>query len=111
MSKYCIYIEADIVKRVEFTDQSIGAIIGSGVKGLFQYTALSPNLSLWTNEEGKLHNLPVNRAGTLLWEKVYGTTDIIVGPIVLTGGNTEEGEIDGLTERQIKDLTTLVSSI
>lgn len=52
-------------------------------------------LSFWVNEEGKLNGLPYNELGTALW---YLTTpsmlgrDIMVGPVVITGGIGPEGE-------------------
>jgi hypothetical protein len=51
--------------------------------------------TFWCNEEGKLERLPVNRAATeLLYalNPAYRGYDILVGPVVVTGGTDDEGD-------------------
>jgi hypothetical protein len=45
----------------------------------------------YLNEEGKMIGLPLNEVGTLLWESVYGQTDVIMGNIVVVGKPDDEG--------------------
>jgi len=88
------------VKEVQLSngDDNL-AQLQEAVGGLVEAIDLTPNLTLWCNEEGKLHNLPINFSATLLWEKYFGQTDVILGNVILTGGTGEEGETLGLNEK------------
>ena len=56
-------------------------------------------LLMWVNEEGKLKGLPHNPLAQRLWDKEWGAgTDTIVGNVVITGDDDEEGETGGLPE-------------
>lgn len=68
------------------------------VGGWVQAVDLSPDATLWVNEEGKMNGLPTNICATALWSAVFGPTDVIVGPAVLTGGADDEGELMPLTK-------------
>jgi len=63
-------------------------------------------VTMWINEEGKLLGLPVNPIGTMFWTAEYGSTDTIVGNIVLTGIPDNEGWLTGLDE----DFATMLAS-
>jgi hypothetical protein len=39
------------------------------------------------NEEGKLHNLPLNEKATRLWRQQWRTTDVLVGDVVVLYGD------------------------
>lgn len=78
------------------------------VGGWVQAVDLTPDLTLWVNEEGKLNGLPVNEAATRVWKAVYGPTDVIVGPAVLTGGADEDGELVGLTRAGLGRLDGII---
>jgi len=88
------------VKEVQLSngDDNL-AQLQEAVGGLVQAIDLTPNLTLWCNEEGKLHNLPINFSATLLWEKYFGQTDVILGNVILTGGTGKEGETLGLNKK------------
>ena len=49
-------------------------------------------VSCYVNEEGKIHNLPINRKATELVATVLFPDDFISGPMILTGIDTETGE-------------------
>ena len=54
----------------------------------------SGDTTLWINEEGKLNGMPVNWVATALWwnlNKIFDRHDVLVGPVVVTGGVDEEG--------------------
>lgn len=78
------------------------------VGGLIEAVDLSDSLTMWVNEEGKLHGLPINALATILWEKHFGFTDIIVGDVIFTGGTGSEGETLGLNEETANSLRTLL---
>lgn len=67
-------------------------------------------LLMWVNEEGKLRGLPHNPLAQRLWDKSWGVgTDYVVGDVVITGDDTDEGETGGLpadvTNRLVLELT------
>lgn len=94
---------------VEVKDLVVGDsynLISGAVGGWIECVSLPTlGVDMWVNEEGKLIGLPVNTAGTALWESEYGRTDIIVGDIIITGGVDDEGDTLGLTEEAIESLT------
>lgn len=70
------------------------------VGGWVQAIDLSPTLTMWCNEEGKLQNLARNFTAQVLWDARFGSgTDLIVGDVVFTGGTDDEGATLGLDER------------
>ena len=70
------------------------------VGGYVQAIDLSPTLTMWCNEEGKLQNLARNFTAQVLWDARFGSgTDLIVGDVVFTGGTDDEGATLGLDER------------
>jgi hypothetical protein len=70
------------------------------VGGLVQAIDLSPTLTMWCNEEGKLQNLARNFTAQVLWDARFGGgTDYIVGDVVFTGGTDDEGATLGLDEQ------------
>lgn len=88
------------VKEVQLSngDDNL-AQLQEAVGGLVEAIDLTPNLTLWCNEEGKLRDLPINFSATLLWEKYFGQTDVILGNVILTGGTGKEGETLGLNKK------------
>lgn len=78
------------------------------VGGYIEAVDLSDNLTMWVNEEGKLNGLPINAIATLLWEKHFGFTDVIVGDVIFTGGTGDEGETLGLDDKVANELRTLL---
>ena len=77
------------------------------VEGLVEAVDLSPTLTMWCNEEGKLNGLPFNSLATDLWEESFGRTDLIKGNVIFTGGTGEEGETLGLNEETANRLRKL----
>lgn len=60
-------------------------------------------VTLWIDEEGKLKGLPVNWPATLLvQDAIEWFDDVIVGPAMLTGGEDNEGDTLGLSDKQAK---------
>lgn len=80
------------------------ATLSRAVGGLIEAVALSDNLTLWVNEEGKNDGLTPNVYATRLFISVFGAVDVIVGNAILTGGVDDEGETLGLTDEQIEEL-------
>lgn len=83
----------------------------NGVKGWIECVRLESNLEMWVNEEGKLIQMDYNPLATLLWEKYYGQTDMIMGPVVLTAGVDEEGETLAFDDNDVDSLTAMLSGL
>lgn len=88
------------------------ATLQAGVGGYIEAIDLANDLTMWCNEEGKLHGLPHNPFAQFMWDKAYGIhTDYIVGDIVLTGGSDEDGETLGLSEEQVKIVKQIIVKV
>jgi hypothetical protein len=84
----------------------------TAVDGWVQAVDLANDLSMWCNEEGKIHGLAHNPFAQFMWDKAYGAhTDYIVGDIVLTGGTDDEGETLGLTDEQVAIIKKIVDKV
>jgi hypothetical protein len=77
------------------------------VGGWIEAVDLSPTLTMWCNEEGKLNGLPFNPLATDLWEESFGKTDLIKGNVIFTGGVDDEGSTLGLDEATANKLRKL----
>jgi hypothetical protein len=77
-------------------------VLQTAVGGLVEVIDITPEVSLWCNEEGKLEGLFTNAFATWFFQKQYGAVDIIVGDVVLAGGVDEEGDTLGLSDEQVR---------
>ena len=94
---------------VELEDTGATAL-HDAVGGWFEAVDLTPNLTMWLNEEGKLMRLPHNLKGQAIWDSFFGEgTDYIVGNIVLTGGTDEEGGTLPLSAEDLAKLSTALA--
>lgn len=68
------------------------------VGGYIEAVHLTPDFTLWINEDGKGLELPYNPRATFLATDVLRPGDYIAGDAVLTGGYDDEGYTLGLPE-------------
>ena len=86
-------------------------VLQSGVGGWIEQVTITPELTMFVNEEGKME-FPaiVNAYANAMFAKRFGAgIDTIVGDVVLTGGMDDEGETVGLTDEQVRSLTWQVT--
>jgi hypothetical protein len=106
-----------ITKR-PFDDNSLYPELKNGAQGYVSMLELSKNKSLviWANEEwlsqpNHVWKNTINAVGTKLYAKYNprGYAELtIYGPIVITGGPTDDGNSNhGLTEQQIEEIIQL----
>lgn len=77
-------------------------LLSKTVGGLIELVRLTKhNADMWVNEEGKYSGLTQNPIATALWADMYGTTDLIMGNVIITADDGE-GETVGLSNDQIK---------
>lgn len=104
MTKNAVAISPDgIFSVVDIAGNELKTLQGL-VDGWIQAIDLTPTLTLWVNEEGKMTGLPFNAFGTVMWNEFFGATDVIVGTAVFTGGTDDEGDTIGLSDSQIEGL-------
>lgn len=97
--------ETNEAKEVQLPDgESQLKELQEAVGGWVQAVDFTPQLTIWVNEEGKLHGLPINPMATFLWEKYFGLTDYICGNVIFTGGTDSEGYTLGLNEETAEQL-------
>jgi hypothetical protein len=83
----------------------------SAVGGLIEVATLQSGYTMFINEEGKLHELPINEKATEIWLANFPNfPDVILGDIVLAGGTDEEGEQLGLDPDYAKHLVEVLSA-
>jgi len=100
-----LIIKTDGTKLVvTFDEESSYKLLSEAVGGYIERVQMKSGIDIWVNEEGKLIGLPQNPIGTALWADSYGTTDIIVGNIIITSGADDEGNTLGLSDEQVTEL-------
>lgn len=78
-------------------------LLSATVGGMIECVYLTKhNADMWINENGKYECEFQNPLATALWAEMYGTTDVIMGDVIITGGCDDEGETLGLTDDQVK---------
>jgi hypothetical protein len=90
-------------ETIQCTDsyQTIKHAVGGWLEAV---SSTDDTLTFWCNEEGKLKGLQPNPAATYLWWAAaphMTKQDILVGPVVMTGGADPHGETLGLTDEQV----------
>ena len=85
-------------------ENKVGSQLNSLVGGYFEAVDLSPDFTMWVNEEGKLIALPYNYLGTQLFHSNIGSYDQVAGDVVITGGVGHEGETLGISEDVANEL-------
>jgi hypothetical protein len=96
-----VIIKTDGSKSVaEFDNDTCYDLLRTTVGGYFECITLKnvEFCDMWVNEEGKLRGLEQNPTATALWVDMYGTSDVIMGDVIITGGSDDEGETLGLTD-------------
>ena len=109
--KKALRVNTDFTTEVLIIEPDGYTPLRDAVGGLIQAVDLSPNMTMWCNEEGKLMGLTPSIIGTYMWEKTFGMTDVIVGNVVFTGGTDEDGETLGLEPKQLYKLKSLAAEL
>lgn len=82
------------------------------VGGYFERVPLANYTQLmWVNEEGKIIGLPHNPLAQKLWDMEWGEgTDVVVGNVIITGEDTEEGETSPLPRGELETIMNILSN-
>lgn len=104
MSQFAATLSVDgNINVIPFVDDQL-KVLQDAVGGYIERIVLTPDLSMWVNEDGRSSGLPFNQAATSILMKHRGGTMFIVGPVVFTGGTDEAGETAGISESDINEL-------
>ena len=88
------------VKNIDGNLESMQKIVGGLIQAIYPFDY--PEIALVCNEEGKLNNLPLNRA---LYDKDGNIVDIIAGTFFLCLAPQGSENFESLTEEQIVTYT------
>lgn len=84
--------------------------LSDAVGGYIECVTIENEIDMWVNEEGKLIDLPYNATATGFFWTSYGfMSDVIMGDVILTGSNVDDGETVGLNDGQIAWLNQMLS--
>jgi len=99
-----VIIKTDGSKEiVEFDNDNAYGVLSGAVDGYIQQVPLDDiGVTMYCNEEGKLHGLPQNPIATALWIDQWGETDVMVGDVICVSDVVDqEGYETSLTDEQI----------
>ena len=106
--KKALIIKADFA--VEETGTALKEL-QTAVDGYIEAIDLSPDLTMWVNEEYLLRNeLIINPLASALFASIGGNQPVF-GDVVFTGGTDPEGYTLGLTEKDLADLKDLAVNV
>ncbi len=92
MSKQFVSIPVEGPPTLVTMDTEELSFLQKSVGGWIEAVGLDDGHTLYLNEEGKLHRLPVNEVATRITRDVLPAADIVVGDCVLVGATDDEGE-------------------
>ena len=111
MKKAVVLSTDGTVRSIDIDPSNELTQLQSLVGGYIQAVTLPNGVTMWLNEEGKLHGLEHNSSAQRLFDRSFGAGyDLIVGDAVLMGGADEEGDTLGLTEEQVALYTYALSA-
>ena len=90
-------MEAPFVKHIIGSLNSMQKIVGGTIQAIYPFE--NPGIALICNDDGKLINLPLNRA---LYGKDGKLFDIVAGTFFLCRAPTDSDNFESLTDEQIK---------
>ena len=90
-------MEAPFVKHISGSLNSMQKIVGGTIQAIYPFE--NPEIALICNDDGKLINLPLNRA---LYDKDGKLFDIVAGTFFLCRAPADSENFESLTDEQIK---------
>ncbi len=90
-------MEAPCVKHISGSLESMQKIVGGTIQAIYPFE--NPEIALICNDDGKLINLPLNRA---LYDKNGKLFDIVAGTFFICSAPKDSDNFESLTDEQIK---------
>jgi hypothetical protein len=100
-----VIIKTDNSKEVvEFDRTNSYEVLSGAVDGYIQQVPLDDiGVTMYVNEEGKIHGLQQNPIATALWIDQWGETDVITGNVICVNEKVDDDGYDtGLTDEQVQ---------
>lgn len=110
MVKQALVVTEELVcKMIDIADNELQAL-QTAVDGLIQPVDVTPNVTMWVNEEGLFRgDLGMNPMGTAIMRELYDNSDAwVVGDIVFTGAPDSEGRTTGLEQSDIDTVAGII---
>lgn len=94
------------IKHIIGSLKSMQKIVGGTIQAIYPFD--DPEIALICNDDGKLMNLPLNRA---LYDKNGKLFDIIAGTFFLCSAPADSENFESLTDEQLKENTERFKNI
>lgn len=110
MTKQALVVNMDLTSElIDIADNELRAL-QAAVDGLIQPVDVTPDVTMWVNEEGLLRDdLEPNPLGTAIMRELYSSSDaVIMGDIVFTGAPDSEGRTTGLKQGDIDTVAGII---
>ncbi len=90
-------MEAPFVKHISGSLKSLQRIVGGTIQAIYPFD--DPEIALICNDDGKLMNLPLNRA---LYDKSGKLFDIVAGTFFLCSAPADSENFESLSDENIE---------
>jgi hypothetical protein len=110
MPKSALVVKSDLTTEVlDITENELRKL-QQAVDGLIQPVDLGPEITMWVNEEGLLRgDLVQNWIATGFMRELFSSRSPIMGDVVFTGGNDEEGNTLSIPTDALESLVGMAS--
>lgn len=98
-------LEKPVVMEIDGSLESMQKVVGGLIQAIYPF---DEDIALVCNEEGKLQNLPLNRA---LYDSDGRIFDVVAGSFYLCQAPSDSENFESLTEEQIKKYKEKYSKI
>jgi hypothetical protein len=95
------------ISEVEYERADEYKVLSGTVGGYIESVRVTPNLTMWVNENGIGEELPLNYFGSLAYFVAFESKTPIVGNVIFTGGTDDDGETLDIDESGEEWLTKL----
>lgn len=107
MNKAIVVNAGGTTTHESFTNETFYDVVSTAVGGYIERVQVAPNLVMWVNENGLNEKLEPNLVGSLAYLLAFGKEALIVGNIVFTGVEDEEGYSLGVDQQGMEALVQL----
>jgi hypothetical protein len=106
--KHALVVSSELTAElINIAEQELSKL-QIAVGGLIEAVDLTPEITMWVNEEGLLlDNLEPNLLATAFMAEIMNTQTPIMGDVVFTGGIDEEGDTKSLTQANVAELVEM----
>lgn len=106
--KHALVVSSELTAElINIAEQELDKL-QTAVGGLIEAVDLTPEITMWVNEEGLLiDDLQPNYLATAFMAELMQSQTPIMGDVVFTGGIDEEGDTKSLTQADVAELVEM----